>query len=69
MNPLIEQHMAAIQALCVEYGVTRLEIFGSAATEAFDPDRSDVDFVMAGAIPKHHFIDAAAESRQVLSAA
>ncbi len=46
MNPLIEQHLAAIRALCREYGVARLEVFGSAATEEFDPERSDVDFIV-----------------------
>ena len=46
MNPLIEQHRAAIRALCEEYGVTRLELFGSAATDAFDPNQSDIDFIV-----------------------
>jgi len=26
--------------------VARLEVFGSAVTDAFDPDRSDVDFIV-----------------------
>ncbi len=46
MNPLIEQHQEAIRALCREYGVARLELFGSAATDQFDPDRSDIDFIV-----------------------
>ena len=46
MNPLIEQHLDAIRALAREYGVTRLELFGSAATGEFDPVRSDVDFIV-----------------------
>ncbi|MGI8483867.1 MAG: nucleotidyltransferase family protein [Thermomicrobiales bacterium] len=46
MIALIEQHREAILALCRKYGVARLEIFGSAATDAFDPDRSDVDFLV-----------------------
>jgi predicted nucleotidyltransferase len=46
MDPLIERHLAAIRDLCREYGVARLELFGSAATGAFDPDRSDVDFIV-----------------------
>ncbi len=44
--PLIEQHFEAICALCREYGVARLELFGSAATDAFDPASSDVDFII-----------------------
>lgn len=46
MVPLIEQHLESIRALCREYGVARLEIFGSACTAEFDPERSDVDFLV-----------------------
>jgi predicted nucleotidyltransferase len=46
MNPLIERHRDAILDLCRTYGVARLELFGSAATDAFDPERSDVDFLV-----------------------
>ncbi len=46
MIPLIEQHRKAINALCREFGVVRLELFGSAATGEFDPNRSDVDFIV-----------------------
>lgn len=43
MIDLIEQHRDRIEALCREYGVRRLEVFGSAASGAFDRDTSDVD--------------------------
>jgi len=103
VNPLVEQHLDAIRALCREFGVARLELFGSAATDTFDPARSDVDFiveyppdyefglwltryfelqerlsvllgrpvdlVMAGAMRKPHFIEAANETRRLLYAA
>jgi hypothetical protein len=46
MVPLIEEHLAEIGLLCREFGVMRLELFGSAATEAFDPARSDIDFIV-----------------------
>jgi uncharacterized protein len=45
MNGLIEQHRDEIRALCQQYGVRRLDLFGSAATGAFDPATSDLDFV------------------------
>ncbi len=32
--------------LCRRFGVRRLDLFGSAATGAFDPSRSDVDFLV-----------------------
>lgn len=46
MIDLIEKHRADIEALCREFGVTRLELFGSAATGDFDPMRSDIDFLV-----------------------
>ncbi len=49
VNPLIEQHREMILDLCWEYGIVRLELFGSAATDAFDPNHSDIDFI--GRVP------------------
>lgn len=46
MHPIIEDHREAIRDLCREFGVIRLEVFGSVVTDAFDPDRSDVDFIV-----------------------
>ncbi len=46
MNALIETNLEAIRALCREYGVARLEVFGSATGGGFDPQRSDVDFLV-----------------------
>lgn len=36
----------ALTQLCKKYYVQKLELFGSAATERFDPDRSDLDFLV-----------------------
>lgn len=46
MTPSIETNLPLIVKLCREFGVERLELFGSAATEEFDPERSDVDFLV-----------------------
>ena len=46
MITLIEQNRKAIGLLCRKYGVTRLEIFGSAARGDFEPGRSDLDFLV-----------------------
>jgi uncharacterized protein len=46
MIALVEEKLDAIRALCEEFGVLRLELFGSAATGAFDPERSDLDFLV-----------------------
>lgn len=36
----------AISAICRRRGVERIRIFGSAITDAFDEDRSDVDLLV-----------------------
>jgi predicted nucleotidyltransferase len=45
VNSLVAKEAAAVAALCRHYGVVRLDLFGSAATGAFDLSRSDLDFV------------------------
>jgi predicted nucleotidyltransferase len=45
-NSVIAEHLEAIRALCREFGVARLEVFGSVCTPHFDPERSDVDFLV-----------------------
>jgi predicted nucleotidyltransferase len=41
-----EQYREDITELCRTYGVERLEAFGSAVTEKFDDETSDLDFVV-----------------------
>ncbi len=43
---LIEEHRREIAEICARFDVRKLEVFGSAATGAFDPARSDVDFLV-----------------------
>ena len=43
----IEQKKAEVAAVCRRYGVERLDLFGSGAGEGFDPERSDLDFVVS----------------------
>src|SRR5690349_9072204 len=43
---VIEQKKNVIAALCREYRVRALWVFGSAVTDAFDPDRSDIDMLV-----------------------
>jgi len=49
MNPgikeSIEQKKGKIHKLCDELKVRELRLFGSALSDRFDPDRSDLDFV------------------------
>jgi uncharacterized protein len=44
MVDLIEQHRSEIASLCRQYGVKRLEVFGSASRGDFNPASSDIDF-------------------------
>jgi len=46
MIDLIEDNRAAITALCEQYGVQRLAVFGSAVRGTFDPATSDLDFAV-----------------------
>lgn len=46
MQPIIESHRAELAAICRRFHVRKLDIFGSAATGRFAPDRSDLDFLV-----------------------
>ncbi len=46
MVSLIEDKRDQIQTLCCRYSVKRLEVFGSAADGSFDPEKSDLDFLV-----------------------
>jgi predicted nucleotidyltransferase len=47
MHGAIAEKREALGELCRRFGVTRLEVFGSAARNSgFDPARSDVDFLV-----------------------
>lgn len=46
MASVLDAHLAEIPAICRRYGVSRLELFGSATSDAFDPQRSDLDFLV-----------------------
>ena len=47
MIGIVEERRTEVAALCEKYGVKRLDLFGSAAGEGFDPDASDLDFVVS----------------------
>ena len=46
MNRLIEKKRDDLIRLCARYRVRRLEIFGSALTNRFDPHTGDLDFLV-----------------------
>ena len=53
MIALIEQQKASIAEACRQFGVGRLEVFGSAARGDFDTEKSDLDFI-ANFLPPLH---------------
>lgn len=46
MIPSIEEHRAELAELCRRHHVLRLSLFGSATRDDFDPQRSDLDFLV-----------------------
>ena len=46
MIEIIEQNKAAIAELCRRYRVQRLDVFGSAVSGRFNPETSDLDFLV-----------------------
>lgn len=68
---LSDEELQAIAELCRAYGVARLDLFGSAATDAFRPGRSDVDLLvdfgdMGGRAKAHAYFDLQDGLREVL---
>jgi predicted nucleotidyltransferase len=47
MNPIIEAKKPEIIAVCRQYGVSKLDLFGSATGPEWNPETSDFDFVVA----------------------
>jgi predicted nucleotidyltransferase len=47
MVAMVEEHRQEIEHLCERFGVSRLDVFGSAAAgNRFDPASSDLDFLV-----------------------
>lgn len=47
MTTLVQDKHAELLRLCREFHVRELGLFGSAATDEFDPERSDLDFLVS----------------------
>ena len=46
MIPVIGEQTAELEQLCLRYNVLRLDLFGSAVTSQYQPEESDLDFVV-----------------------
>jgi uncharacterized protein len=56
MISLIEANRDAIADLCRQYGVQKLAVFGSAVNGTWDPEHSDLDFVMELGGPRTNLV-------------
>lgn len=46
MHPIVQERLQTLRDLCREHRVERLDLFGSAARDDFDPQTSDLDFLV-----------------------
>jgi hypothetical protein len=46
MHPMVEEMLPHLPEICRRHFVRRLDLFGSAATDQFDPLHSDMDFLV-----------------------
>src|SRR5271157_4792873 len=59
VSPSIEEHRTELVQLCRRYNVLRLSLFGSAARDDFNAERSDYDFLVDfEALPPGRYADA-----------
>ena len=56
MHRLVEEKIPGIAEICARHRVKRLEVFGSVVGDRFDPDSSDIDFLVEfeAMSPKEH---------------
>lgn len=47
MGEVVSFDAERVRRACQKYGVERLRVFGSAITDSFDPEKSDVDFLVS----------------------
>ncbi len=45
MIDIVKEKLPELEELCRQYGIQKLDVFGSAITDAFDPETSDLDFI------------------------
>jgi len=46
MNKVISDKQNELEQLCHQYHIEKLELFGSAVSDNFDPETSDIDFLV-----------------------
>ena len=46
MTEILESRLDAVAQACIRHGATRLDVFGSALRDDFEPGQSDVDLLV-----------------------
>src|SRR4051812_478579 len=46
MHSIVQNNIEALRELAIKHRVERLDLFGSAARQDFDPETSDLDFLV-----------------------
>src|SRR5687767_985080 len=69
MGSVVDAHREALVDLCRRTGAKRLDLFGSAARTDFDPERSDLDFLVEfEELPPAQYADAYFQLKDSLEA-
>jgi predicted nucleotidyltransferase len=55
VHEVVREKLPEVVALCRSLPVRRLELFGSATGDAFDPEASDVDVLMEFDVPSSNY--------------
>ena len=59
MIPSVEEHRSELAEICRRHHVLTLSLFGSATRDDFDPQRSDLDFLVDfEPVPRGQYADA-----------
>lgn len=70
METAVPLNAEAIRRACERYGVQRLRVFGSVLTDRFDPETSDVDFLVSFQPGRenlfHDYFDLKSELEQIV---
>lgn len=70
METAVVLDLEAIRIACERHGVERLRVFGSVLTEHFDPEASDVDFLVTFQPERenlfHDYLDLKAELERII---
>lgn len=71
MEAAVSLDIDAIRRACERFGVERLRIFGSALTDRFNPETSDIDFLVTFQPERknlfHDYFDLKFELEQILN--